>query len=137
MGDEVTTIRPDGTSVTGKVQSVFVTSNQLVRVETEDGILITTPTQPLVPGRRRRSARPKTSSRATGSSAGQWQTPGREGSRCARTDRQDKVFNLVLGNSEVFVAGGFLARSKPPIVAVEWIPSTTPARRARVQEVKK
>jgi hypothetical protein len=28
--------------------------------------------------------------------------------------RTEKVFNLILGDSEIFVAGGFLARSKPP-----------------------
>jgi hypothetical protein len=27
------------------------------------------------------------------------------------------VFNLVVGESAVFVAGGFLARGKPPLVA--------------------
>jgi hypothetical protein len=32
----------------------------------------------------------------------------------APTERIDQVFNLVLGNSEIFVAGGYLARSKPP-----------------------
>jgi hypothetical protein len=26
----------------------------------------------------------------------------------------EPVFNLVLGDEEIFVAGGFLARSKPP-----------------------
>jgi hypothetical protein len=30
------------------------------------------------------------------------------------TERTEKVFNLVLGNSKYFIAGGFLARSKPP-----------------------
>jgi hypothetical protein len=30
------------------------------------------------------------------------------------TDRTGKVFNLILDDADVFVAGGFLARSKPP-----------------------
>ena len=34
--------------------------------------------------------------------------------RVTKTDRVVQVFNLVLNDSELFVAGGFLARSKPP-----------------------
>jgi hypothetical protein len=29
----------------------------------------------------------------------------------------EDVFNLVLGDSQIFVAGGFLARSKPPALS--------------------
>ena len=29
--------------------------------------------------------------------------------------RIEKVFNIVLGDSEIFVADGYLARSKPPL----------------------
>ena len=32
------------------------------------------------------------------------------------TGRDEPVFNLILGDSAVFVAGGFLARGKPPAV---------------------
>jgi hypothetical protein len=32
----------------------------------------------------------------------------------AAAGREEPVFNLILGNSEVFVAGDFLARGKPP-----------------------
>jgi hypothetical protein len=34
------------------------------------------------------------------------------------TDRQEMVLNLVLGGSEVFIAGDFLIRSKPPAGSV-------------------
>jgi len=37
----------------------------------------------------------------------------------ADTGRQSRVYNLVLGDPVLFVAGGFLARSKPPAPATE------------------
>ena len=113
-GDSLIAILPDGESVTVSVQSVFVTDNRLWKVETDDGVLITTETQPLCLTTDR--IRP----------AGKLQ-PGdtilrrQDGNilsvkvlAVTRTDRTEKVFNLVLGDSESFVADGFLARSKPP-----------------------
>jgi hypothetical protein len=35
----------------------------------------------------------------------------------SRTGREEPVFNLILGDSAVFVADGFLVRSKPPAPA--------------------
>jgi hypothetical protein len=35
------------------------------------------------------------------------------------TDREAQGFNLVLGEPVLFVAGGFLAHSKPPTAAIE------------------
>ena len=35
-----------------------------------------------------------------------------------QTGRQEKVFNLILGDSKMFVAGGFLVRGKPPAEVV-------------------
>lgn len=32
------------------------------------------------------------------------------------TEQQVPVFNLVVGESAIFIAGGFLARGKPPAV---------------------
>jgi hypothetical protein len=40
------------------------------------------------------------------------------------TDRVEKVFNLILGDSEMFIAGGFLAHSKPPALVLA--PTQTP-----------
>jgi hypothetical protein len=85
-GDSLTAILRSGESVHVQVQSVFVTSNRLWKVETEAGDLITTETQPL----------------------------------CLALDRTlpagklQSTDSMVLGDSEFFVAGGFLARSKPP-----------------------
>ena len=117
-GDVVTTVRPDGVTATGQVQSVFVTQNRLVKVETDDGVLITTLTQPLclADGQIRATEELK-----PGDQIYRW----RDGKRVAvtvrsvtLTIRQEKVFNLILGDSEVFIAAGFLARSKPPVVAL-------------------
>src|SRR5262249_34808380 len=46
-GEPVTVVGADGQSTAGKVQSVFVTDNRLIRVETDGGVLLTTQTQPL------------------------------------------------------------------------------------------
>jgi hypothetical protein len=130
-GDAVTTIRSDGTPAPGRVQKVFVTRNQLVKVETEAGTLLTTRTQPLVlaDGKLRPAGELKAGDRIY-----QW----RQGQRRAvkvlavtLTGRQDQVFNVVLGDSEVFVAGGFLARSKPPAgTAVSALPAVAPRQPA-------
>lgn len=117
-GDLVTTVRPNGETVPGKVQAVFVTHNQLVKVETEGGVLFTTQVQPLCldDGQIRPAGELK-----AGDKIFCWQD-GKRQSVTVRaallTDREEKVFNLVLGGSEVFIAGGFLARSKPPADAV-------------------
>jgi hypothetical protein len=43
----VTIVGPDGETGVRKVQTVFVTHNQLVKVDTDEGSLFTTRTQPL------------------------------------------------------------------------------------------
>jgi hypothetical protein len=113
-GDEVVAFLSRGERTTRAVQSVFVTSNRLWEVTTEAGTLLTTETQPLC--------------LATGEfrAAGELE-PGdvilREAEGAAtptkvldisRTERIEPVINLVLGDREAFVAGGYLARSKPP-----------------------
>lgn len=113
-GDAVTSISPGGASATATVQFVFVTDNRIWRVATDAGELFTTETQPLclsggntLPAGKLQSG--DTILRWQGEKAGFVQV------QCAApTDRTEKVFNLVLGDSEIFVAGGFLARSKPP-----------------------
>lgn len=133
-GDELTIVLEGGSLATAKVQSVFVTTNRLWRVETDGGTLLTTETQPLC------QSSPPLSGRTDSSPphglpqndyfhhvpAGELE-PGDAILRCTdqavqsvtvlnvtRTDRTVRVFNVVLGNREVFIAGGFLARSKPP-----------------------
>jgi hypothetical protein len=113
-GDEVVAFLPSGERSTRQVQSVFVTKNRLWRVTTEAGALLTTETQPL------------------SLAAGQFRAAGElapgdtilryeEGAGVptnvlgvTQTERIEQVINLVLGDREAFVAGGYLARSKPP-----------------------
>lgn len=113
-GDAIVAFLASGEMVTAHVQSVFVTDNRLWRVTTAAGNLLTTETQPLLLATDRTVP------------AGQLH-PGDSILRrdadtlhavevlaVAPTDRREKVFNLVLGDCEAFVASGFLARSKPP-----------------------
>ena len=46
------------------------------------------------------------------------------------TDREEQVFNLVLGCCEMFIAGGYLARSKPPLEAALSAQETGPGAAA-------
>jgi hypothetical protein len=114
VGDVITTIGTDGERATATVRSIFVTNNELWRVETENGELLTTQTQPLC------------LAADTTLQVGKLQ-PGEnvvryrdgalysEGVLSARsTGRVDQVFNLIFDTSEIFVADGYLARSKPP-----------------------
>ena len=115
MGDVLTTMSTDGIASTATVTSVFVTTNILWKVRTEAGILQTTKIQPLCLADGKIKA------------AGELQ-PGdlvlhREDEvvravqvlDVSSTERMAHVFNVVLGDSEIFVAGGYLARSKPPL----------------------
>jgi Pretoxin HINT domain len=113
-GDVVTTIGPDGKPGTGTVTAMYVTKNQLVEVNVEGKTLISTATQPL--------------SLADGKlkAAGELTAGDRifvwvKGERTEAvvksveaTEREAPVYNLVTGDKSVFVANGFLARSKPP-----------------------
>lgn len=114
-GDELLAFLPNGERVIGRVQSVFVTDNRLWEVITSEGKLLTTETQPLCLADYR--TRPA-GELEPGDTILRWQDG------CLRSDavvsvlstgRVEKVFNLVLGDSKLFVAGGFLARSKPPV----------------------
>ncbi len=113
-GESILAFLPSGESQVIQVQTVFVTDNRIWKVETDAGSLFTTQTQPLCVAD------------GTTVQAGKLQ-PGdqilwreREQVITVRvlsitsTNRVEKVFNLILGNSEIFVANGFLARSKPP-----------------------
>lgn len=113
-GDLVTTIDDKGKPTTGKVASMFVTKNHLVEVIIDGNTLITTATQPL--------------SLANGKlkAAGELKAGDRihvwiKGERTSvavksveKTLRTALVYNMVLGESTIFVANGFVARSKPP-----------------------
>jgi hypothetical protein len=113
-GDLVTTVGPDGKTSQAKVAAVFVTKNRLLEVKTDAGDLVTTETQPLalVDGALRSAGELKAGDRVW-----RWDTGKRRAvtvQSVSATGREERVFNLVLGEPTVFVANGFLARSKPP-----------------------
>jgi hypothetical protein len=114
----VLALSPSGGSAGVKVQSVFTTENRLWKVETESGVLFTTETQPLCQTGDRKLAAGKLQS------GDEILYRGDEGVlpvkvlRVEQTARMETVFNLVLDDEDVFVAGGFLARSKPPAHSV-------------------
>jgi hypothetical protein len=114
QGDVVTAFLPSGEQITASVESIFVTDNRLWRVVTEDGELLTTETQPLclaadhcVPA----------GELAPGDEILRWDGGAVHPVKVLSvtpTDRIEQVINLVLGDNQLFIAGGFLARSKPP-----------------------
>jgi hypothetical protein len=114
VGDVVTTVSPDGRVGRGTVEKLYTTTNALVEVRTETGTAVTTDAQPfsLPDGQFRRAGDLKAGDRV-------WQW--RDGRRAeavvqavAPTGRREAVFNLIVGNSATFVAGGFVVRGKPP-----------------------
>jgi len=116
-GDVVTLVAPDGTLTSGTVDASFQTCNRLVEVRTESGNLLTTQTQPLcLQGGGFRHA----GELAEGDVIWRWAGAGRRPARVRAVvpaGREAAVFNLVVGESAVFIADGFLARGKPPLVA--------------------
>jgi hypothetical protein len=110
----VTTVGADGIPGQGKVESIFVTQNRLIEVRTERGMLTTTETQPLSLANGALCAAGKLK---TGDRIHSWD--GRERRAVAvqeitATGREAQVYNLIVGEPVLFIAGGFLARSKPP-----------------------
>jgi hypothetical protein len=126
-GETVTTIGPDGRPARGVVREVFTSKNQLVEVRTDNGTVMTTAAQPLclVEGGFRKAGDLKAGDRVW-----QWRS-GRRVETAVRavaaTGKEAPVFNLILGDSAVFVAGNFLARGKPPAEgSVPVVGATTP-----------
>lgn len=118
-GDLVTTVNAEGEAGQAKVAAVFVTRNRLIEVRTDGGDLITTATQPLslARGGLRAAGELKAGDRIhTWDGRKRQEAVVRE---VKTTDRQARVFNLILGEPVLFVANGFLARSKPPAPAAD------------------
>jgi hypothetical protein len=118
-GDSVTTVGLDGAAAPGKVLAVFATRNRLVEVRTAAGKLVTTETQPLAlaGGGLRAAGELKAGDRVF-----RWDGRKRRAvtvRSVAATGRQGQVFNLILGAPAIFVADGFLVRSKPPAPAID------------------
>ena len=113
-GDLITAVLSTGEVATVKAQFVFVTDNHIWKVDTSLGTLYTTQTQPLCPatGKTCQVGKLQPGDHILRRQDGELQAA--EVLEVSRTDRTEKVFNLILGDSEVFVANGFLARSKPP-----------------------
>ncbi len=113
-GDLVIAYLPSGEQVLAPIQEVFTTENHLWRISTEAGDLVTTETQPLC----------LATDRTIG--AGELQTGdeilrAQDGSlfsvrvlAAAPTGEIARVYNLILGDKQLFIANGYLARSKPP-----------------------
>ena len=117
-GDVVTTIGADGKQSKGKVASMFVTKNQLVEISIAGKTLITTSTQPLslADGKLRAAGELKPGDRIQIWSKGERASVAVKSVEA--TGREAQVYNLVLGDPVLFVADGFLARSKPPAVVI-------------------
>lgn len=119
VGDEVYSIAPEGKKILLPVVSIFRTTNRLWIVKTSRGELRTTETQPLC---QRLDAFVDVGKVQPGEVILRWSNNGSADGEIQEaevigkiaTDEIVPVINLVLGNREPFIAGGFLARSKPP-----------------------
>ena len=103
----------------GTVESIYQTNNSLLEVRTESGSLLTTATQPLCleTGELRPAGE-----LVAGDRIWRWEGSQRRSTTVREvvpTSRDGAVFNLVVGKSAVFIAGGFLARGKPPMVTAD------------------
>jgi len=112
-GDKVTSVSTNGRATVGVVKEVFITQNKLVEVRTTDGTAVTTDAQPflLVDGTFRRAGELK-----RGDLVLKWrenQQVRTEVQSVVATERQERVFNLILKDTAAFVAGGFVVRGKP------------------------
>lgn len=115
-GDVVLTMGPDGILGKARVENLFTTQNLLLEVRTDGKTLVTTKTQPLalVGGGLRIAGDLKAMDQIYTFEGGKRKpVTVRE---VIATGRQAQVFNLILGEPVLFVAGGFLARSKPPAI---------------------
>lgn len=115
VDDPLLTIGPDGQTLAVPVSSIFITRNYLWRVETDRGDLVTTETQPLCLASREILPAGQLAENSRVLCYQHGEVHSARVLRVTRTARAEQVFNLVLSNSEIFVAGGFLARSKPPL----------------------
>jgi len=117
-GHAVTTIGPDGKLAQGRVTAMFVTKNRLVQVNTDGKTLIATATQPLSLGDGTLRA---TGELKPGDRIHVWVKGKRVTATVTSvdvTEREALVYNVVLGDPALFIANGFLARSKPPAAVV-------------------
>jgi len=113
-GEVVTLVTTDGVTTTGTVEDLFTTPNRLIEVRTDAGTVTTTETQPLclTAGGFALAGELK-----AGEKIWRWENGERKAVTVKEVSapvREGEVFNLVVGKDKVFIAGGFLARGKPP-----------------------
>jgi hypothetical protein len=115
-GDLITVLTANGEARQGKVAAMFVTRNRLVQVNIEGKTQITTATQPLAlaDGKLRPAGELKAGDRIQTWAQGKRTTVTVKSIEA--TEREAQVYNLSLGDPVLFVANGFVARSKPPAV---------------------
>lgn len=114
VGDKIVAILRSGEQRQVAVSSIFRTRNQLMEVHTTARVLLTTRIQPLCVSSSLNVA-------AGDLRAGDQILGWKNGEllpvkvlQVRLTDRVEPVINLVLKDSESFIANGFMARSKPP-----------------------
>ncbi len=113
-GDTVIALQADHTIAFDNIHAVFVTDNQLWKVSTDSGDIITTKTQPLCMSFDRIVP---VESLQIGDDLLQYRngkTRTVKVQAIEMTDRHEDVFNLILTDAVFFVASDFVARSKPP-----------------------
>lgn len=115
-GDAITVLSADGKPGEGKVAAMFVTRNRLVQMDVDGKTLITTATQPLslADGKLRPAGELKSGDRIHAWVKGERSTVTVKSVDV--TERVTQVYNVSLGEPVLFVANGFVARSKPPAV---------------------
>ncbi|MDX1947532.1 MAG: Hint domain-containing protein [Pirellulaceae bacterium] len=113
-GDLLIVVRPGGEKAERPVQSVFTTTNRLWEIRTSEGTLLTTEAQPLCPTLDEAQTAGKLLPGDTILAYRAGEVVPVAVLSVGSTGETAAVFNLVIGDSELFVAGGFLARSKPP-----------------------
>jgi hypothetical protein len=113
-GDVISTIRTNGEASSAAIETIFTTTNRLWRIETDRGTLVTTETQPLCVelGTPRPAGELRPDDTVLQFENGE--ITAAVVREVAATDRTESVFNLILDGADTFVAGGFVARSKPP-----------------------
>jgi hypothetical protein len=115
QGEVVTLVTAEGTTTTGTVEDVFTTPNRLIEVRTDAGAVTTTDTQPLC---RTAGGFALAGDLKPGDTIWRWENGERKTATVKGVTgpmREADVFNLVVGTDKVFIAGGFLARGKPPV----------------------
>jgi hypothetical protein len=113
VGDELTTMQGKE-QTTARIKTVFITRNRLYEVHTEAGMLLTTETQPLSLSSGALCAVGELKAGMEIERWGKGQRIATKVLRVEKTARHETVYNVVLGDPTLFIANGYLARSKPP-----------------------